>query len=394
MVDFDIQQQVNQISKAEAQEGKLSRQHKEDKLMHSVLQSNKKEHDQAELVQEATNRGVGSFTPELMFEQLVENFSMAKHIYGPKLIRLLSGYDPSYIERNAKIPEFQEILRDKLKEAVQELQDKDIVDREGAITKYGYEVGSMVLVQELDKYIAKDKLGEKTNKKEKHYGQRAGVRDYRKCDRYKDINLRKSVHKAVKRQHKTLHKEDLMTSEREGKGKISIILGLDASASMKGLKLETCKKAGTALAYKAVEDKDDIGLVVFGSKIKAAIQPCQDFNTILNTITTIKASKQTDFAAMISKSIELFKPTSETKHLIIITDALPTVGEKPEKDTLQAVSAAKGAGITTSLIGIRLEKAGLKLAEQITRIGEGKLSLVKQLDKLGHFVLEDYYAFK
>lgn len=394
MVAFDIRQKVEQISKAESAEGKLKRQDKEDKLMHSVMQSDKKEHDQAELIQEATNRNIGAFTPDTMFEQLIENFSMAKHIYGPKLIRLLSGYDPSYIERNAKIPEFQELLKEKLKEAVEELKDKNIVDKQGVITEFGQEVGSMILVQELDQYIAKDKIGEKVNKKEKHYGERAGVRDYRKGDRYKDINLRKSVHKAVKRQHKTLHKEDLMTSEREGRGKISIILGLDASASMKGAKLETCKKAGTALAYKAIEDKDSIGLVVFGSTIEAAVPPCQDFSTVLNTISTIRASRQTDFAAMISKSIELFAPTTETKHLIIITDALPTVGDKPEKETLQAISAARAAGITTSLIGIKLEKAGLKLAEQITRVGEGKLSLVRQLDKLGHFVLEDYYSFK
>jgi Mg-chelatase subunit ChlD len=163
---------------------------------------------------------------------------------------------------------------------------------------------------------------------------------------------------------------------------------------MKGKKLETCKKAGIALAYRAIQDKDDVGLVVFGSEIKNAIPPTQDFSYILHSISKIVASKQTDFSGMITKSTELFPTTGETKHLIILTDALPTVGKQPEVETLQAVSAARSAGITISLVGIQLDKAGIELAKQITKIGEGRFSLVKNLDAVGHIVLEDYYAIK
>jgi Mg-chelatase subunit ChlD len=80
--------------------------------------------------------------------------------------------------------------------------------------------------------------------------------------------------------------------------------------------------------------------------------------------------------------------------LIILTDALPTVGKEPELETLRAVSTARSAGITISLIGVQLDKAGITLAKEITKIGEGRFSQVKDLGTIGQIVLEDYYAIR
>jgi len=394
VVVFDLEQEVKDISKGEAAEGKLHKQYVEDKLMSSVLASDKKTVEHAELIQEATNRSVGAFTPDLLFSQMVQNFSITKQILGDKLIRMLTGYDPRYIEKNLKIPEFKKELKQNIQENVQTLKDDELLDDDGVITDKGAELGAMVLVKELDNFITKDKIGEKVNKRTRHYGEKAGTRWYKKGDRYKDLNLKRSIHTAIRRQHKQLHANDLVTSEREGKGKVSLIFALDASASMKGKKLETCKKAGIALAYRAIHDKDDVGLVVFGSEIKEAIPPTRDFSTLLQAVSRIRASRQTDFAAMIAKSVELFPPSGETKHLIILTDALPTVGKEPERETLQAVSTARSAGITISLIGVKLDNAGIQLAKQITQIGEGRFSMVKNLDNIGSIVLEDYYAIR
>ncbi len=394
VVVFDLGQEVKEISQAEAAEGKLHKQYTEDKLMNSVLAGDKKTVEHAEMIQEATNKGIGAFTPDMMFASMTKNFSIAKQIFGDKLLRLLTGYDPNYIEKNLKIPEFRKELQKAVYENIGQMKDENLLDSEGVITDKGAELGALVLVKELDKFVTKDKMGEKVNKQVRHYGEKAGTRNYRKGDRYKDINIKRSVHMAIRRAHKTLMVHDLMTSEREGRGKVSVIFALDASASMKGKKLETSKKAGIALAYKAIQDKDDVGLVVFGSEIKSAIPPTRDFSSLLNAISHIRASKQTDFAAMIAKSVELFPATKETKHLILLTDALPTVGKDPEKETLQAVSTARSAGITISLVGIQLDKEGINLARQITKIGEGRLSLAKDLNNVGSIVLEDYYAVR
>ena len=88
----------------------------------------------------------------------------------------------------------------------------------------------------------------------------------------------------------------------------------------------------------------------------------------------------------------MFTNENITKHLILITDALPTTGKDPEKETLQEVSIARNAGITISLIGIKLNEKGKKLAEKIVELGEGKLYTVKNLENIGKIVLEDYYS--
>jgi len=394
MVFDQLEQEVKDITEAQEEEGKLQSQTEDDKLMHSVLAADKQTMEHGELIQEAANRNVGAFTPDLLFEKLVKNFQIAKQLYGEKIIRMLSGYDPKYIEKNANIPEFRRELRQALAENVQGLKDEGLLTKDGIISDAGAELGALVLIKELDAYITKDQIGEKVNKHAKHYGDRGDIRPFRSGDRYKDIHLKKSVHRAIRRQHDRIHPEDLMTAEREGRGHVSIIFALDASASMKGSKIETCKKAGITLAHKAIHDRNDVGLIIFGSDIKHSIAPTKDFGALLRGIATIRAGRQTDFAGMIERSIELFSPSVETKHLIILTDALPTVGDAPEQTTLHAVGKARGSGITVSLIGVQLDQEGEELAREITRIGEGRFTVANNLENVGQVVLEDYYSVR
>ncbi|MBW3014697.1 VWA domain-containing protein, partial [Candidatus Woesearchaeota archaeon] len=212
--------------------------------------------------------------------------------------------------------------------------------------------------------------------------------------RYKDIELRKSLKTAIKRKHQKIAPEDLKTSQRQSRGAVNVIYGIDASASMKGDKIATCKKAGVALAYKAIHDKDKVGLIVFGKDVKDFVEPTDDFGFLLNKITRVKASRQTDFIELIKKSIELFPAGDVTNHLVILTDALPTVGKAPEEETLEAVSAARAAGITISVIGIKLDEKGEAFAKQIADLGEGRFYVVRDLKRLDKLVLEDYYSVR
>src|SRR3989344_707415 len=217
-------------------------------------------------------------------------------------------------------------------------------------------------------------------------------RDYRKGDRYKDLALKRTIRKTVRRGHKKIKKEDLSVFEREARGKVYIVYALDSSGSMKGSKIDLCKKAGIALAYQAINENDKIGLLVFGSQISNEIRPTSDFEYILKEITKISPRKETDIASTILRSIELFPDEEVTKHLIIITDGMPTIGDEPEKETLNATSIARYAGITVSVIGINLNEEGEKLARDIVQIGDGKLYIVKNLENLDSIVLEDYYS--
>ncbi|MBW3023156.1 VWA domain-containing protein, partial [Candidatus Woesearchaeota archaeon] len=152
----------------------------------------------------------------------------------------------------------------------------------------------------------------------------------------------------------------------------------------------SAKKAGLALAYKAMEERDKVGLIIFGDEIKQAIRPTEDFTLLLKELTKVTASKETNITLAIKKAAEMFSEEDSTKHLIILTDALPTAGKEPEKDTLNAAAEAKAKEITISIVGINLDKQGEKLGIEIAKIGEGKLYKARNLEEIDKIVLEDY----
>ena len=390
MIIFDVE--LENIEKAEQASGKLASSKEDDKLMKSVLKNDKKKVEEGKLVQEAFNRNIASFTPDLMFENIVNNFQIAKKIYGPSIIRMLSGYDPKYIDRNAHIPEFKQELKKQIQRNIEQLKDEGILKDDGSPSEQGIELAALTLyTQEIDNIVPKQSLGDYKHKRIAHYGDISATKPYAKGDRYKDINVHKTIRTAIRRQHTEIHKTDLQTNQRESKGNIQLIYAMDTSASMKGEKIETCKKAGVALAYKALDNKDTVGIISFGSEIKTQIRPTNDFSQLLRAITVVTTGTQTDFGKALDASTQLFYG-NQTKHLLILTDALPTVGEKPEKDTLKAVSHARSQGITISIVGIQLDKKGLALAQEIVRLGEGRLYVVNELKELGQIILQDYYT--
>ncbi|HLC98944.1 MAG TPA: VWA domain-containing protein [Candidatus Nanoarchaeia archaeon] len=368
-------------------------QHIEDKLMHSVLEADKETIDKGKLVESALDMGINSFTPDLMFEQLVSNYKLAEQIYGQSIIRELLGEEPDYIEKNIQIPEFQKLLKNRLKTRLKELSDDGIVDRKFNITEKGIELASLVMyTEELDNIIPKGFAGERMHKRQSHYGSKEDIKEYRKGNRYKDIAVKRSIKTAIRRGHTELVPEDLRVFERQSKGQVNIIYALDASGSMKGKKIGSCKKAGIALAYKAVSNKDKVGLIVFGEEIKAQVEPTNDFTKLLKEIVKITASKKTDIVGTIKKAIEMFPSDNSTKHLILLSDAMPTAGKDPEKETIEAAGVAANADITISIIGINLNNKGEELAKKIVEIGRGRLYSIRNLDEVDKIVLEDYHA--
>ncbi len=393
MIYFDKRQQIPEKEEIEELTGKLSFQKVEKKLMHSVLENDKGTIEKGKLIKDCINQGLNSFTPDLIYQQLVKNYSMAKHIFGPSLLKLATGYNSDYIKKNINIPEFQKELRFRIERNIERLKEQELLEKDNEISEKGIELASLVIYfEELDKIIPKGILGQKIYKKASIYGSKEDVRNYKKDDRYKDIAIKKSVKLAIRRGHKKLGKKDLKVYERQSRGQSYIVYALDASGSMKGEKIDACKRAGIALAYKAIDEKDKVGLIVFGSEIKTIVEPTNNFSFLIKSITSARASKETDLVATLRKAIELFPPENLTKHLILITDALPTIGKEPEKETLEEVSIARNKGITISLIGINLNEKGKKLAEKIVELGEGKLYIVKDVENIDKIVLEDYYT--
>lgn len=360
--------------------------------MHTVLEGHKETIENGKLIADTVTQGLNSLTPDLIYENLVKDFKVANDLYGETLLKELTGYSNEYIKKNINIPEFKKQIKDKIKQKIDELKDKDLLNKSGEVTDKALTLASLVLyTEELDHLVPKG-FGEREYKKKTHYGEKIEVIDYKKS-RYRDLALKASITRSIRRGHETLEKSDLKSYVRDSRGKIAIIYGIDASGSMRGEKLKTAKKAGIALAFKAINEKNKVGLIVFGSEIKKYVEPTNNFLLLIKELASIKASHETDIANTINKAIELF-PKHETKHLVLITDAVPTKGDKPEEDTLKAVSAARNDNITISLIGINLDSEGFRIAQRITEIGDGKLYRVTELEKIDKIILEDYYSVK
>src|SRR3989338_9152415 len=390
--DISTKLNLDNISNIEELGGDLAKSD-EQKLMSSIIEGDKETLDESKLINESINQGLNSFTPDAIFENLVTDYKAAKNIYGKSFLRHITDEDDASLERNTKIPEFQRKIKRVIDEKIEKLKAKKILDKELKLTEKAFSLASVKLyLDELNILRAKGIVGYRINRKESNYGGQKDYRDYRKGDRYKDLALKRTIKKTIRRGHKKINKEDLSVFDREARGKVYIIYALDASGSMKGNKIDLCKKAGIALAYQAINENDKVGLLVFGSEVTNQIRPTSDFDFVLKEIAKIYPKKETDIASTILKSIELFPDENVTKHLIILTDGMPTIGENPEQETVNATSVARYAGITVSVIGINLNKEGEDLARSITQTGDGNLYIVKNLENLDNIVLEDYYS--
>lgn len=362
-------------------------------MMKLMAEQDAKTIENGKLLQASLDQGLGSFTPDLMMEKFVQDYKLASHIYGESIIRLLSGYESEYIERNIKIPEFQREMKQRVRDKISELKSQGLLDKGSNITDDGVKLASLVLYsEEIDNLIAKGIIGEKFNKQNYIYGDRNDVKLFSKQDSYKDIAIKKSIKTSIRRGHSRLEVKDLKSFEKTSKGKIYIVYALDSSGSMRGEKIATCKKAGVALAFKAIEERDSVGLIVFGKEVKQVVMPTDDFMLLLKEISTLKASSETNIASTIMKSIEMFPNTDVTKHLMLLTDAMPTAGKDPEKEALEAASLAALHGITISIVGIGLKKEAETFASKIVEIGKGKLHIAKEVNEIDKIVLEDYYG--
>ncbi len=366
-----------------------------EKLMRSVLDNDHDLIEQGNLLEAALDSGISGFSTDTLFENLVKDFWLARQLYGSRLIKMLTGYEPDYAEKNIRIPEFQKEIKEQIKEKIKKLGQQGLLNKDGTIAEQGIAVAALVLcAEELDRLISKNIGGEHVSERKSVYGDAGNIKPFRRADRYRDLALKNSIRTALRRGRSVLQEDDLKSFERTSTGKLTLVYAIDASASMKGEKLTNAKKAGIALAYKALENKDAVGLLVFGDEIIERIPPCHDFVRLLRAITVVRASRQTDIAKTILDAIPLFARSRGDKHLIVLTDALPTVGGNPETDTLAAAGTAANAGIAISLIGIGSTGRGAALAEKIVEIGKGRFYVARNSSQLDALVLEDYQGVR
>ncbi len=368
-------------------EGSLKKQgNKKDKLMSSTTESNEK--NQGKLIQEAVNRSIGSFTPDIMFQNIVQNYKNAKKLYGETIIRELTDFEPGFIEKNIQIPEFKKEIKKNISLNINRLQESKILNANFELTEKAYELSAEFLCElELDKLKS---LGH-AKSSESFISENGEFEYYEqfKNQRFKSISIRQSIKTAIKRQHKEVLPEDIQVKVKKESSKIDIVYVFDSSGSMKGDKLFKSKKAGIALAYNTVKDKNRIGLIVFNSDIKKKLDLTNNFFAFLKSVANVSASGQTNISKAILSAVDILN-SKNTKHIILLSDALSNVGA--EKNILESVSIARSKSISISVIGMSLNDEGKMLARKIVDIGNGRLYAVN--NDFDSVVLDDYYSLK
>lgn len=390
----DKNSSVEEKYHGEELDGSLEQNLKDDheRLAHTVLNTDMQNIDEGMIVEEAFNQNIGSFMPDLMFAQMVDNYKNAKKLYGETIIRELSGYDPRFVEKNVKIPEFQRELQKRLKDSAKELQEKGIITAKGQFTQEALLNAALFLIDEeyQEQKGKTSPFGEHIHFASDSDGEKSFNRPYKKGDHYKNISIKKAIKTAIRRGHKKIHKEDLHSYERESKQEINVIYALDVSGSMKGEKLKLAKKAGVALAHKAIKDRNKVGLTLFGSDIQNSVQLTNDLFSFVSPLTKISPGAETDIALAIEESMTLLERAKGIKHIIILTDGLHTTNKDPEKAVLEKVFMAKDQDISISIVGINLDDTGLELAQSIVNVSKGRLHGVVESKDIGGVIIADY----
>jgi magnesium chelatase subunit I len=375
---------------AEELDGKMKRDFREQKLMHTVLQADKDTIENGKQVREAANQNVGAFTPEMAFEKIVNNYREAERLMGDTMLRELTGYDSDYIERNVNIPEFQRELRQRIKQNVDELRSQDVVGEDGQVTPKGYDLAALNLIEEeLDDLDGSGWLGDKRSDERFHTGETKGYKRYTSSQPYRDVSTRRTIKVAARRGQQTIRPQDLRLKNRRAEGGVELVFCVDVSGSMTGSKIDAAKRAGVGLAYQAETSNDDVGMVFFANDVEGAAPIGSDVVTVARSLVEVSPQGETDLSVGLSAALSLFSSSSQRdQHILLLTDALQTKGETPDDAVIPAVERARSQGVGVSVLGVDLDENGRRLAESIVDVADGTLYFVGKDENTDRVAIE------
>ncbi len=176
------------------------------------------------------------------------------------------------------------------------------------------------------------------------------------------------------------HIETKRVGTLEIKVKPPVVLVLDNSGSMSGEKIETAKKALLSFIDK-IDNKLDIGLVVFNGVVDIAVPPTPNITKIKKIIPTINATDGTMYTYPLNIVYQWLKPYREfnvSVFVVFASDGLPADGDKVSF-ILQKYSAKK---IPIYSIFIGKEQGGYDFLKQMSEKTGGEALLADQIDKL------------
>ena len=156
--------------------------------------------------------------------------------------------------------------------------------------------------------------------------------------------------------------------QEKEKPSLAMVLVLDKSGSMGGVKIELAKDAAKA-AVELLGPRDRIGVLCYdgASYWVVDVRPCADRAEILERISTIESGGGTAMAPAMQEALEALERTvAKLKHVIVLTDGQSAPGEFHE--LARRMAAAR---ITLSTVALG-QGAHERLLEELAEIGRGR----------------------
>ncbi|MCX8042594.1 MAG: VWA domain-containing protein [Desulfobacterota bacterium] len=290
-----------------------------------------------------------------------------------------------------------------------------------------YRLSHRALHKLLDALIQREKgqMLERRAFRREHETDKTDVRRYRRGDVFRDISIRHSVRRILRKGKgfEDINYTDLRSFEKKPRSQLDIAVCVDISESMKHSgKLRYAKLAVAELARAATEKGDRVGIVAF-SNLGQVVMPLTDKITpLLEATMTLRAEQYTNIGNGLrcARRMLLKEKNSNSRYIIIITDGQPNaaLSDEPEdglsyhariaafsrettmetKRALGAHHALVEAGLTRrkhikiSVIyiaeGDKEDQESERIAREIARIGNGRFHKVKAIERLPLEALE------
>lgn len=327
------------------------------------------------LINKLIERNIFYFDVEKIIENLPEFSKELKDLFG-------------YEEKRFKEDKSRKFLKE-IKKGLEEI--KKILIRSGYLKEDGefnensFKIYASKIIGEIEKeiygiYEYGKYISDIYGSSEEYFKKKYGL-----GDKYLEIDIKSSIRQSIKDKEIRF----IVEKKKERKGGKYIIL-LDVSGSMYGEKIVEAKKSCIVLIEKILRDNNIPVLILFNDKIVFEGE-IKKLDEVLSTIMKIFPNGSTDIALALRKSLDYIDRNS---HIVIITDALPTFGEKPIEDTLNTVKIIRNKNSFVSIIGINLNEEGENIAKKIVEIGGGNLFIVKDIKELSKVLILDYNIFK
>lgn len=340
------------------------------------------------------NRGIGGVNAVFVARSIVYDLGSAIGTFGEELLEGLTGLQIAELSRSQGKLERVSILADKIDSKLRALGAENYLLKEGGLSKKAIAaIADETLRDELE---ILSKIGEGT-----HAASVAGFDakgeqpvPFQKGHSYRRISARKTVSTTIRRGRREPIKEDLRSLELTRKGGIDFVFVLDSSGSMKGDKIDACKRAAIGLAAVSVGTLDRVAAVSFRKEpeVICELSDSEDLPLFSEKIVSLTPGGTTSIAKALSIAAGILEDSRSraAKHILLVTDGLPTEGASPAEEAKEEAEKAAAAGITISVAGIGLEEEGEKLARELAGIGSGNFYNVPAgRAELTSIVLED-----